>query len=156
MAVRVTLGVRATFLVFLAMAVESRGCTCITVPLRTAFIGATDVFVGTTVEDRGFTRTDPYDRTRQIYVPTVAVMRVERRFLGAGPSRVEVHLDSCGGLPKGSAVLVFAHRDQEGRIFNQGCLSLPLKRGAGARRRLERRAWLWRVERRVRSWWPHS
>lgn len=144
--------VSVAFLVFLAMAVETRGCSCITWPLRTSFIGATDVFVGTTVEDRGFTRRDPYDPARQLYVPTVAVMRVERRFLGAGAPQVEVRLDSCGGLPKGRPMLVFARRDGD-HIQNIGCQSVPLDQGgAEVVRRLQRRAWLWRVERRVLRW----
>jgi hypothetical protein len=114
-------------------------CSCISVPLKRAFLASDEVFLGTVVDERGF----------------VAIVRVERRFLGAGTGIQEVTLDSCGRLRKGESFLIFASR-HNATIQNNGCLSIAMvsgERGENALRRVARRAALWRMERRLRHWW---
>ncbi|HEX6098455.1 MAG TPA: hypothetical protein VF432_19215 [Thermoanaerobaculia bacterium] len=130
-------------------------CTCVTVPLKRAFMASDVVFAGTVVDERGFLRTDhnvPRGVQRQFFVPAVVTIRVDRRFLGSASDVQEVTLDSCGALPKGDFVLVFASRHAD-TVQNRGCLSMSLKKAEPAIRQLQRRAWFWRAQRRFRAWW---
>lgn len=135
--------------------VPAEACDCITLTLKRAFLVSDEVFVATVLDERGFTRTDPYDYAgvRQIFVPTVVTVRVDRRFLGPQLATRDVGLDSCGVLVKGRSYLVFASWVDDERLQNHGCLSRPLDRAGSEIRTIRRRAWLWRIERRVFNWW---
>jgi hypothetical protein len=103
-------------------------CTCVSVPLKRAFMESDVVFAGTVVDERGFMRTDHNVPAggRQFYVPAA--------------------------LATGDSVLVFASR-YDGTVQNRGCLSMSLKKAEPAIRQLQRRARFWRAQRRFRAWW---
>jgi hypothetical protein len=129
-------------------------CSCFSLPLKRAFMASTEVFVGTTVDERGFMRKDQsvLAAQRQFFVPTVATMHIERRIFGNATETQEVVLDSCGGLPKGQSYLVFASSGEKGTIQNHGCLSLPVAGNEKAVRLVQRRARFWTLQRRFREW----
>lgn len=133
---------------------NGRACTCVTVPLKRAFLGSDVVFVGTVIDERGFTRPDQSDREgkRQYFIPTDVVVRVQRSFVGGVEPMQEVRLDSCGVLTKGRAYLIFASRHND-IPQNRGCLTQAVDDEKQTLRRVERRARMWRIERRFRNWW---
>lgn len=133
-------------LVTAVLATDLHACTCIGSSLKRRFITSTDVFV---VEFLSVTR-GQYRES--------ATIRVEQQFLGA---RVEEStLMIAGGLCSlasakvGNKALIFATRTEDGRLEERGCTAVPMNEaGAGEAelRTLRRRAWWWRIERRIRS-----
>ena len=126
------------------IALDAAACSCITTPLKLRFLRSDVVVVGR------FT-----DSHVSGYNPPRAAMTVTERFLG--PAAADVQFEVAGGLCStsypfaGREALVFAER-REGRLFEIGCASLTADRSeyAGEIRSLRRRAWWWRLERRLR------
>jgi len=126
---------------------------CITYPVRRLFIGSSDVAVARVVSVAGFERT--VSPGRSVFITVEATLSVERRFLGRGPSTITVVQTGDGiDLLKDHRYLVFVRSDGN-KLYNSSCATLPLEEAGAALSQLRRRAWLWRIERRV-SMWRHE
>jgi len=122
------------------------GCTCLSVPLKRRFNGATDVFVGK------FTAVKPGWRGE----PESVIVMVQRRFLGnsAGETKLDLAgMCSTSGARVGGEALVFAERNRTATLHEIACASVSADAAKAQQeiRTLRRRAWWWRIQRRIRK-----
>lgn len=116
-------------------------------------MSADEVFVGELIDavrdERGF--------------ESVVIVRVKERFLGNGPEtqpvRVAANVCSRLGGPAGNEFLIFANHEERGELVEKACATVPNEAGEAEQdiRTLRRRAWLWRIQRRIaKAWRSHA